>query len=103
MATVDGNGGRGTIEILDPTWSEDTRPATLAPRPATLRGGVVALLSNGKAGVDPFFDHVERIIRERWQVAEVVRRSKPNYSAPAPAELITELVGWDAVLTGVGD
>jgi len=91
------------VEILDPTWSQVRRPATRARRPANLRGGTVALLSNGKAGVDPFFDHVERIVRERWQVADVVRATKPNYSAPAPAELITELVGWDAVLTGVGD
>jgi len=91
------------MELVDPTYEEDAVLHLVAARPASLEGRVVGLLSNGKAGVDPFLDHVEQIVRRRWRVAEVVRRTKPNYSAPAPAELITELVGWDAVLTGVGD
>ena len=91
------------VEMLDPTYGEDAEPATTARRLPSLRGTTVGLLSNGKAAVDPFFDHVERIITERWAPAEVVRRTKPNYSAPAPADLIAELVGWDALLTGVGD
>lgn len=93
------------IEIVDPTFEDPDGggAAEPAPRPATLEGAVVGLLSNGKAAVDPFFDHVEEMLRRRWGVADVVRRVKPNYSAPAPADLITELVGWDAVLTGVGD
>jgi hypothetical protein len=91
------------MELVDPTHEGDATLNAVALRPASLEGRVVGLLSNGKAGVEPFLDHVEAIIRRRWQVADVVRRTKPNYSAPAPADLITELVGWDAVLTGVGD
>jgi hypothetical protein len=91
------------MELVDPTYEGDAAPNTVAPRPASLEGRIVGLLSNGKAGVEPLLDHVEAIVRRRWRVADVVRRTKPNYSAPAPAELITELVGWDAVLTGVGD
>ena len=44
----------------------------------------------GKAGVARFFDHVEAILREEWGVAEVVRRTKGNYSAPAETELMEE-------------
>jgi hypothetical protein len=94
------------VRILDPTYPTHAPPTgsiAVAPRPATLAGARLVLLSNGKAAVDPFLDHVERIVRERWLVAEVARRTKPNYSAPAPAELMAELVGWDALLTGVGD
>jgi hypothetical protein len=91
------------MELVDPTYDGDAAPNAVATRPASLEGRVVGLLSNGKAGVEPFLDHVEAIIRRRWRVADVVRRTKPNYSAPAPSDLITELVGWDAVLTGVGD
>jgi hypothetical protein len=93
------------IEIIDPTFEDRGGGAAVAPapRPTSLEGATVGLLSNGKAAVDPFFDHVEDIIGSRWGLAAVVRRTKPNYSAPAPAEMITELIGWDAVLTGVGD
>ena len=91
------------MELVDPTYEGDVAPNSVAPRPASLEGRVLGLLSNGKAAVEPFLDHVEHLVRLRWRVADVIRRTKPNYSAPAPADLITELVGWDAVLTGVGD
>ena len=54
-----------------------------AERPLTLVGATVGIISNGKAGTRPFFDHLERLLREEWRVGEVVRLTKGNYSAPA--------------------
>ena len=91
------------FQVLNPTHEEPTGSEAMASRLADLRGARIALLSNGKAAVAPFFDHVERILRREVGVAEVLRIEKSNYSAPAEGEIITELTGWDAVLSGVGD
>ena len=89
--------------ILDPTYEE--RPATrpLADRPRTLRGATVGFVSNGKAGTRPFFDHLARLLVEQWGVAEVVRTTKSNYSAPAEADLIAQAARWTVLFAGVGD
>ncbi len=51
----------------------------------------------------PFFDSFENELKEKFGVAEVVRRTKSNYSAPADAHLVDEAKGWDAVIAGIGD
>jgi hypothetical protein len=91
------------IQVLDPSYEEEHEPWAPAARPATLSGATVGFISNGKANTRPFFDHLERILREEWGVAEVVRRTKSNYSAPAEAELIAEAAHWQVLFAGVGD
>lgn len=89
--------------VLDPT-SEKTAPlGKPAPRLDTLRGKTVGLISNGKEGSKGFFAHVEDVLRTEHGVANVVIRTKPNYSAPAPAAIVAEIKGWDAVISGIGD
>jgi hypothetical protein len=91
------------ITVLDPTAGR--RPA--AGRPASglaaLAGARVGLLDNGKVNVARFLDHVEAILRAEHGVADVVRRRKPNMSAPAPAAMLAELAACDAVVSAVGD
>ena len=91
------------ITVLDPTAGGVPPPARLAPRRASLAGTRVGLLDNGKVNVDRFLDHVEAILRAEHRVAEVVRRRKPNMSAPAPPAMIAELVACDAIVSAVGD
>jgi hypothetical protein len=91
------------IIVLDPTAGDTPPPARLAPRLGSLAGARVGLLDNGKVNVDRFLDHVETILRGAYGVAEVVRRRKPNMSAPAPAAMMAELVACDAVVSAVGD
>ena len=43
------------------------------------------------------------MLREEHGVANVVSRTKSNYSAPADAHIIGEIKGWDAVVSGIGD
>ena len=75
----------------------------LAPRLVSLEGLTVGLLSNGKAGTARLFDHLEDLLRREHGVAEVVRRTKSNYSAPAEVELMDEAATWAAVFAGTGD
>jgi hypothetical protein len=91
------------IHVLDPTFEQEQRSWELAARPPTLRGTTVGIISNGKANTRPFFDHLEHILRDEWGVAEVVRRTKSNYSAPAEPELIDEAARWHVLFAGVGD
>jgi len=92
-----------TIKVLDPTAdgpAGGARPA--APLP-TLRGATIGLLDNGKIGVDRFCDFVEEILTKEHGVAAVVRRRKRNASAPAPSDLMADLLACDGVISAVGD
>jgi hypothetical protein len=91
------------ITVLDPSFDETPSSLVLPARPSTLVGATVGIMSNGKASTRPFFDHLERMLRDEWGVAEVVRRTKSNYSAPAEAELIAEAAEWAVMFAGVGD
>ena len=68
-----------------------------------MRGKTVGIISNGKENTAPFFEYLSRILENKYGVLKVVQRIKGNYSAPAEDDLMAEIVGWDAVLSGVGD
>jgi len=92
-----------TFHVLDPT-NESTSPlGQLAPRPGSLRGKTVGFISNGKEGTKGFFAHLDRMLREDYGVANVIFRTKSNYSAPADGYITGEIANWDAVITGIGD
>ncbi len=91
------------LEILDPTHEGGGSVFARAPRLATLEGTTVAFVSNGKRGVKPFFDGLEDELRQRYGVAEVVRLTKTNYSAPAERDLLADAGRWHALIAGVGD
>ena len=92
-----------TLQVLDPT-NEATPPlGTPAPRLTTLAGKTVGIISNGKEGTHRFFAHLDRMLREEFGVAELVLRTKSNYSAPADRDIVDELRRWQAVVTGIGD
>ena len=91
--------------ILDPTLrATPPRAAMRATRPARLAGATVGLLANGKTHGMTFLDRVAGHLREHHGVAELVRVTKPNASAPAPAEDAALLAKHcAAVVTAIGD
>jgi hypothetical protein len=91
------------LQVLDPTNEVAPVVGRLAPRVASLAGKTVGFISNGKEGTTGFFAHLERMLREELGVAEVIRRVKSNYSAPADPDIVDELRRWQAVVTGIGD
>lgn len=95
--------GPRRITILDPTFEDDIASVSRADRATTLVGATVGIISNGKANTRPFFEYLARLLRDEWGVAEVVLRTKSNYSAPAEADLINEASTWAAMFSGVGD
>jgi hypothetical protein len=89
--------------VLDPT--NETAPpfGQPAPRTASLAGRTVGIISNGKEGTKGFFTHLDRMLREEFGVADVVLRTKSNFSAPADRDIVDEIARWHAVVTGIGD
>jgi len=91
------------IRVLDPTNEMKAAGAEPAPRPSSLAGKTVGIISNGKEGTKGYFAHLDRLLREEFGVADVVWRTKSNYSAPADAHIVDEIKKWHAAVTGVGD
>jgi len=91
------------FRVLAPTPETAAPLGRKASRLDTLSGKTVGLISNGKEGTKGFFTHVEDVLRKEYGVAHIVLRTKPNYSAPAPAPIVGEIRSWDAVISGIGD
>jgi hypothetical protein len=94
---------RMIVRILDPTHELRAAGARPAERPSSLKGKTIGFISNGKEGTKGYFTHLGRRLREDLGVADVIWRTKSNYSAPADAHIIDEARQWHAVVTGVGD
>jgi hypothetical protein len=91
------------MKILDPTPERPTTVALPAPGLSDLAGARIGLLDNSKIRVDRFCDFVEEILREEYGVGDVVRRRKRNASAPAPDDVLADLLTCDALISAVGD
>jgi len=91
------------FRVLDPTHEKSASGLKLAPRDRSLAGQTIGFISNGKEGTKGFFAELERGLREQLGVAQVVWRTKSNYSAPADTHIADEIKRWQAVITGVGD
>lgn len=91
------------IEVLDPTHGDRPLEFAASDRPASLEGLTIGLLSNGKQNTIPFFDEFESVLRSSYGVADVVRVTKSNYSAPADATIMDDAQKWHALVAGIGD
>ena len=91
------------FEVLDPTHETEPVARRPAPRLGSLAGCTVGFISNGKQGVREFLDALERELRDRYGVAEVVRTTKANLSAPAEPAIFERAKAWHALVAAVGD
>lgn len=88
---------------LDPTFEGAVAASVVAPRPASLSGLTIGLLDNSKKGGRDLLGFMEDRLRREFGVADVQHFRKPNLSAPAPAELMDDVIRCDAVITAIGD
>ena len=89
--------------LVNPFDERERAMAAAAPRLDSLAGKTVGLLDISKPGGQIFLDHLERLLKERYAVGEIVRRTKPTFTKPAPAALIEELSRCDAVIEALAD
>jgi hypothetical protein len=90
------------IRLYDPTADPRTVAAALAPRLQSLSGTRAGILDNGKANAGTLMLAVTKILRERYGVADVVKREKPVAGPPAP-EILDALSRCDFALVGSAD
>ena len=64
---------------------------------------MIALLDNAKIGTARFYDFVEEILVKEHGVRELIRRRKPDTTRPVPAQMLAEMSGADALISGIGD
>jgi hypothetical protein len=94
--------------ILDPTGTitlaPDAGATPRARRRRDLHGAVIGLLVNTKQNAAPFLDELGRLLAERYGAAGTMARTKVNFAAPAPEDLVKEMAaGCDVIITGIGD
>jgi hypothetical protein len=91
------------ITVLDPRQSAEGEALRPAAPLTTLRGTVVGMIDNAKIGTERFYDHLEDILRTQYGVRDFIRRRKPDATRPVPPAMLGELMGADAIITGIGD
>ena len=92
--------------VLSPEGKAQTSAARVAslPRFADLRGKVVGLLDNSKPNADKLEERFEQLLRERFGIADVVRRRKITAQQGAPKPYLDQLAAQaDFILSGLGD
>ena len=95
--------GKRTVTICDPVAAETSVQEKLAPRLATLDGKTVGLLDNSKDLVDTLLDEVAVLLRRDFPNTQFRQFRKDSAGGPAPAQMVSELMQCDAVVTGIGD
>lgn len=89
--------------LVNPMNETVVKAATPPARLPSLAGKRIGLLDISKPGGSFFLDRLEKILRERFQVAEVIRAKKPTFSKNAPDPVIEQLRVVDAVIEALAD
>ena len=91
------------VTIVHPGNESVPTAATPPRRLSSLAGKRIGLLDISKPGGSFFLDRLEEILRTRYGAAEVIRARKPTFAKIAPAPIIDQLRGLDAVVEGLAD
>ena len=90
--------------VLDPTATPRKMEQAMAPGLDGLGGQSVGFLWNSKPNGDLLFERLEKLLREKYEIANVVYRRKPTASLPATDAVIDELTeSVQAVIVGLAD
>jgi hypothetical protein len=90
--------------VLDPTAAPREIVQAMAPVLDGLGGQSVGFLWNSKPNGDLLFERLEKLLREKYEIANVVYKRKPTASLPAKEDVIEELVASvQAVIVGLAD
>jgi len=89
--------------LLSPIGVNNVERHPIAERLDTLKGKRIGLLDNTKKNADLLLKAAGEILQREFGVAEVIYRRKISSSPGAPAEMLDELAGCDAVINAYGD
>ena len=87
------------LVTLDPRDENDHGPALLAPRPPTLNGKTLGLLSNNKPHSEELLRMIAAIIKEMYDIKGTIECNKGNHQWPASSEVLNEFAaGCDVAI-----
>jgi hypothetical protein len=91
--------------LLDPTGDDQRETDTsLAPRPESLRGMTVALLSNDKPNAGVLLEEVAEELKRAHGIRASVMYSKSYFGTPVEESLIQQILhNCDFAVAGIGD
>ena len=75
---------------LDPRDESDHGPALLAPRPRTLDGKTLGLLSNNKPHSEELLQMIAENIKKIYDIKDTVEYNKGSHQWPANPEALKE-------------
>ncbi len=90
--------------LYDPTASTTTQAVPLAARVSDLNGKVIGMLDISKPKGNIFLDRLAERIQALYQPREIIRRTKPTFTRPAPEDVRKELEQTcDVVIEALAD
>lgn len=93
-----------TITLVDPTLPPAGAAATLAPRPVSLEGAVIGLVSNGKTHARRILSRVAQNLIDSHGARDSVLLVKSTANLPAAPEEVEALAAdVTAIIAAIGD
>ena len=90
--------------VLDPTAAPREMLQAMAPALDGLGGQSLGFLWNSKPNGNLLFERLEKLLREKYEIADVIHWRKPTASLPAEDSVLDELAGSvQAVIVGLAD
>ena len=91
------------LKMLDPRAAVNPEERPPMRGLDSLEGKVIGIIDNGQSNSTAMFQELAKLMREKFQTAEVVFKTKPSHMQGAPGPIIEEFVNrCDAVITGLG-
>ena len=93
------------MRLVNPTGTDlSSGEFHLNDRPADLNGKTLGLLENHKANSDKVLHELGNMLKEKYDLKEVVYLSKHSASLPTKPETVQQLLNKvDVLITGIGD
>ena len=92
------------LVTLDPRGGSTHEDTGIAPRPGSLDGLVIGLLSNNKPNSELLLRDVADMLKQQYTVKDVIEANKGSHRIPAPAEMIADLSErCDVVITATAE
>ena len=90
-------------KLVNPMNETPVHASAPPARLRDLKDMTVGLMDISKPGGSFFLDRLEHLLKEQFQVRNVLRISKPTFAKPAPQDVIQQLLSADAVIEALAD
>ncbi|HVN98395.1 MAG TPA: hypothetical protein VMT62_18350 [Syntrophorhabdaceae bacterium] len=94
------------IKVLSPAGVLPASKCQVSSRIGDLNGKVICIVDNGKPNFDVYVKRVEELLRQKYNLAQVIHVKKGHLgsSNPTPQDRLDELARTcHAVISGIGD